>query len=78
MTTDSIVRLARPVTTIITLVAKIKIVIITAITHLIATAHLMVPVLVPKVAILVVVAIHSLSEVCLSRHRFIAFLVNRV
>lgn len=79
MTTDSIVRLARAATTNITPVAKIKIVITMDITHLIAMG--MVPVVAPelvlKVDILVVVVIHLLSEVCLSRHRFIAFLVNR-
>lgn len=80
MTTDSIVRLARPATTTITQVAKIGTVITTAITHLIAMGMVPVvkePVHVLKVDISAVVVIHLLSEVCLSRHRFIAFLVNR-
>lgn len=80
MTTDSIVRLARLATTTITQVAKIETVITTAITHLIAMGMVPVvkePVHVLKVDISAVAVIHLLSEVCLSRHRFIAFLVNR-
>lgn len=61
-----------PIIAVIITVAKIKIVITMDITRLIVMGTV---VLVHVLKIVMV--IHLLSEVCLSRHRFIAFLVNR-